>query len=86
MRLNQRRRQDVARMETIDMVGDMKDIMGFYNKFRNNPMQFLNQRFNIPQNVNLSDPNAILQHLMNTGQVTQNQINQVMQMKNQLIH
>ncbi len=86
MRLNQRRRQDVARMETIDMVGDMKDIMGFYNKFRNNPMQFLNQRFNIPQNVNLSDPNAILQHLMSTGQVSQNQINQVMQMKNQLIH
>ena len=85
MRLNQRRRQDVARMETIDMVGDMKDIMGFYNKFRNNPMQFLNQRFNIPQNVNLSDPNAILQHLMSTGQVSQNQINQVMQMKNQLI-
>lgn len=86
MRLNQRRRQDVARMETIDMVGDMKDIMGFYNRFRSNPMQFLNQRFNIPQNVNLSDPNAILQHLMSTGQVTQNQINQVMQMKNQLIH
>lgn len=68
------------------MVGDMKDIMGFYNRFRSNPMQFLNQRFNIPQNVNLSDPNAILQHLMSTGQVTQNQINQVMQMKNQLIH
>ena len=86
MHLNPRKRQDVARMETIDMVGDMKDIMGFYNKFRNNPMQFLNQRFNIPQNVNLSDPNAILQHLMSTGQVTQNQINQVMQMKNQLIH
>lgn len=86
MRLNPRRRQDVVRMETIDMVGDMKDIMGFYNKFRSNPMQFLNQRFNIPQNVNLSDPNAILQHLMSTGQVTQNQINQVMQMKNQLIH
>lgn len=68
------------------MVGDMKDIMGFYNKFRSNPMQFLNQRFNIPQNVNLSDPNAILQHLMSTGQVSQNQINQVMQIKNQLIH
>jgi len=67
------------------MVGDMKDIMGFYNKFRSNPMQFLNQRFNIPQNVNLSDPNAILQHLMSTGQVSQNQINQVMQIKNQLI-
>ena len=64
------------------MVGNMKDIMDFYQKFRQNPIQLLNQRFNIPQNVNLSDPNAILQHLMNTGQVTQDQINQVMQMKN----
>lgn len=64
------------------MVGNMKDIMDFYQKFKQNPMMMLNQRFNIPQNVNLSDPNAILQHLMNTGQVTQNQINQVMQMKN----
>ena len=64
------------------MVGNMKDIVDFYQRFRQNPIQMLNQRFNIPQNVNLSDPNAILQHLMNTGQVTQNQINQVMQMKN----
>ncbi len=64
------------------MVGNMKDIMDFYQRFRQNPMQMLNQRFNIPQNINLSDPNEILQHLMNTGQVTQNQINQVMQLKN----
>lgn len=67
------------------MIGNMKDIMDFYQRFRQNPMQLLNQRFNIPQNVNLSDPNAILQHLMNTGQVTQNQINQVMQMKNKIL-
>lgn len=67
------------------MVGNMKDIMDFYQRFRQNPIQMLNQRFNIPQNVNLSDPNAILQHLMNTGQVTQNQINQVMQVKNKIL-
>lgn len=72
----------LKRMETIDMVGNMKDIMDFYQRFKQNPMMMLNQRFNIPQNVNLSDPNAILQHLMNTGQVTQDQINQAMQMKN----
>ena len=67
------------------MVGNMKDIMDFYQRFRQNPMQMLNQRFNIPQNVNLSDPNAILQHLMSTGQVSQDQINQVMQMKNKIL-
>ena len=70
------------KMESLDMVGNMKDIMDMYQRFRQNPMQMLNQRFNIPQNVNLNDPNAILQHLMNSGQVSQNQINQVMQMKN----
>jgi hypothetical protein len=45
-------------------------------------MSMLNKRFNIPQNVNLNDPNAILQHLMNTGQVSQAQINGVMSMRN----
>lgn len=70
------------RMEKLDMFGNLKDITDMYQKFRQNPMQMLNQRFNIPQNVNLNDPNAILQHLMNSGQVSQNQINQVMQMKN----
>lgn len=80
--MRSRGNQSLIRMEKVDMVGNMKDIMDFYQKFKQNPMMMLNQRFNIPQNINLSDPNAILQHLMNTGQVTQNQINQVMQMKN----
>lgn len=69
-------------MEKLDMFGNLKDITDMYQRFRQNPMQMLNQRFNIPQNVNLNDPNAILQHLMNSGQVSQNQVNQVMQMKN----
>lgn len=69
-------------MEKLDMFGNLKDITDMYQRFRQNPMQMLNKRFNIPQNVNLNDPNAILQHLMNSGQVSQNQINQVMQMKN----
>ena len=68
-------------MVTIDMVGDMKDIMDFYNQLRQNPAQILNKKFNIPQNVNMSNPDDILQYLMNSGQVTQNQINNVMQMR-----
>lgn len=65
----------------IDMVGDMKDLMNFYNQLKSNPMQMLSRRFNIPQNVNLKNPNDIIQHLLNTGQVSQNQVNQAMQMK-----
>lgn len=49
------------------------------NQFKQNPMAMLSKRFNIPQNVN--DPNQILQYLLNTGQVSQEQVNKVMQMK-----
>lgn len=75
-------RNETIRMESLDMVGNMQDIMNFYQRLRQNPLQILNQKFNIPQNVNLNDPDAILNHLMNTGQVTQNQINQAMSMRN----
>ena len=57
------------------------NIMQAYQMLRSNPMQILGQRFNIPQNI-ANDPDAIIQHLLNTGQVNQNQINQVMSMKN----
>ena len=49
-------------------------------QFKQNPMAALTQRFNIPQGMN--DPNQILQHLLNTRQVTQGQVNKAMQMKN----
>ena len=68
-------------MVTIDMAGDMQDIMNFYNQLKSNPMQLLSKRFNIPQNIDLSNPNSIIQHLLNTGQVSQNQVNQAMKMK-----
>jgi len=46
---------------------------------KQNPIQFIAQRkFNVPQNI-ANDPNAIIQHLMNTGQVSQQSYNAVMQ-------
>lgn len=52
-------------------------------QIKQNPIAVLGQRFNIPQNLN--NPNDIIQHLLNTGQVTQEQVNQeynqVMQMR-----
>ncbi len=57
-------------------------ILNLYNQLRQNPRLVLEQRFNIPQSINLNDPGSILQHLMNTGQVSQGQVNQVMQMRN----
>ena len=53
--------------------------MQMYQQFRQNPMVMLSQKYNIPQNLN--DPNEIIQHLLNTGQVSQLQVNQAMSMK-----
>ena len=65
-----------------DTVGNMKDMMQMYNQLKQNPMQILSRRFNIPQNMDMSNPNNIIQHLLNTGQISQDQVNKVMQMKN----
>lgn len=66
--------------EMIDMFGNLNDLNNIYQQFKQNPMQMLSKRFNIPQNLN--NPNDIVQHLLNTGQVTQTQVNQVMSMRN----
>lgn len=58
----------------------MMDIFSIYNQLRSNPMQLLSRRFNIPQNMN--NPQDIIQHLLNTGQISQAQVNQAMQMRN----
>ena len=58
----------------------MNNIMQYYNQFMQNPMAMLSKRFNIPANLN--NPNEIIQHLLNTGQVSQAQVNQIMQLRN----
>lgn len=51
------------------------NLMSMYQSFMQNPMQMLSQRFNIPQDMN--NPNDILQHLLDTNQVNQNQVNMI---------
>ena len=58
----------------------MNNILSMLNQFKTNPMALLSQRFNIPSNI--TDPQAIIQHLLNSGQINQNQLNSVMQMRN----
>lgn len=49
-------------------------------QLKQNPSAVLASRFNIPQGMN--DPNEIIQHLLNTNQVSQQQVNQLMNMRN----
>lgn len=64
------------------MMNNINNMMNIYQQLRQNPMQILSRRFNIPQSVDMRDPNSIIQHLLNTGQITQGQVNQVMNMRN----
>lgn len=59
----------------------MNEVMALLQQFKTNPMQFLVQRrMNIPQNISMNDPNAILNHLLRTGQVSQDAVNRAYQM------
>ena len=62
------------------MVPNPMQMMQMLAQFRSNPMGMLAQRFNIPQNI--QNPQDIIQHLLNSGQVSQSQVNQAMQMRN----
>ena len=56
------------------------NLLTMLTQFKQNPLASLSQKFNIPQNMN--DPNQIIQHLLNTNQVSQDQINRVMALRN----
>jgi hypothetical protein len=47
------------------------------SQIKQNPMGLLSQKFNIPENINLSDPNAIINHLINSGQITQGMVDNI---------
>lgn len=55
------------------------NILQMLNQIKQNPFSVLSQRFNVPQNLN--NPNEIIQHLLNTGQVSQEQVNRAMSMR-----
>lgn len=62
----------------------MNNPLQMLQALRQNPMQFLMQRrMNLPQGMNMQDPQAILNHLMQTGQVSQDQVNRAWQMAQQ---
>ena len=51
-------------------------MLGMLQQLKQNPLQFLMQRrLNLPQGIPTNDPQAILNHLVQTGQVSQQQIN-----------
>lgn len=59
---------------------NVNNVLSLLNNLTQNPLQALSKNgFNIPQNIN--NPQQIVQHLLNSGQISQQQVNQAMQMK-----
>lgn len=57
------------------MMPMMNNMMQMLQSLKTNPMQMLMQRrLNVPPNM-VNDPNAIVNHLLQTGQISQAQLN-----------
>lgn len=62
----------------------MPNMFQQFQQFKQNPMQWLASRgMQVPQEI-ANDPNAIIQHMMNSGRITQQQYNQAAQMARQM--
>ena len=59
----------------------MNNLMGAFQNFMQNPMAYLSG-MNIPQGM--TDPNQIIQQMMNSGKINQSQYNQAQQMARQM--
>lgn len=57
------------------MAGNIQDMYNLLQQLKNNPVSFMaSKKYSIPQGM--TDPGQIIQHLLNTGQVSQNAVNQ----------
>lgn len=58
----------------------MNNFINMIMQARQNPMAIISQRFKIPQNI--QKPQDMVQHLLDSGQISQEQLNGAMRMKN----
>lgn len=59
------------------------NMMQMLQIFKANPAQYLLQRkLNVPQSI-MNDPNAIIQHLLSTNQISQEAVNRAYQQMGQ---
>jgi hypothetical protein len=54
-------------------MNNLGNIMQMVNTIKQNPMAMLG-KFNVPQNI-ANDPQAIIQYMMNSGKISQEQYN-----------
>lgn len=62
------------------MMNNAPDLITMVQQIRQDPVGMLSKRFNLPANLP-KDPQEIIQYLLNSGQVSQAQVNNAMQMR-----
>lgn len=56
------------------MIGNLNDALNLLQQLKKDPISFAaSKKYNIPQGM--SDPGQIIQHLLNTNQITQDDVN-----------
>lgn len=67
-----------------DPFGSMQGFMNQFQGFMQNPMQYMmSRKLNIPQSM-MNNPSEAIQHLLNNGQMTQEQYNSLQKMAKQI--
>ena len=64
-------------------LGGNNSIMSMLQQLKSNPAALPTRRFSLPDGIQ-SDPQAIVQHLVSSGQVSQAQINRAYQQAQQM--
>lgn len=59
----------------MDKWGSMQNFLNDFSELMRNPKQYSMQKMGIPENI-ADDPDAIIQQLMNSGKITQDQYNE----------
>lgn len=68
-------------MATIEMFDNIQQILQFKQQLMSDPVGTLaKNKYNVPQGM--TNPAEITQYLLNTGQITQTQVNNAMKMRN----
>lgn len=62
------------------MMNNMLNIAQMIQQIKTDPVKMLSKRFNLPENAP-TNPQDLLQYLLDSGQVSQQQINNAMQMR-----
>lgn len=67
-----------------DPFGSMRGFIGQFQGFMQNPMQYMMQRrLNLPQGA-MQNPEAAVRQMLNSGQMSQQQFNQLQNMAQQI--